>query len=662
MGQEHISIKEGFPLTDASVVSNVATNEAYRKERKEMTIDGKDVFPANVTTQDFYATRGIFNGAIKSGSLWVNSGGVTITSDPDGGSTTGLTMSAGVFQLVKESVAVVTMDGTTGSASFSGTVTADALSTLGGTMSTGSIIVGSGGVIISNAAGGTSGIVIGANKFQCIYDGAATVDIDGATGAAYFKGEVYASKFTLTADEENSLDMTTGTHYLGTSCVIGDAESIRTIGGLVRHWGPKATAPPAGMREGDTYWNTATEVFYRYSGSEWVVEESADHLSTVAGNALSIAATAQETADGEIVGFFQATEPASGMTFGDIWIDTDKSNPLTSTCIYRYQNADGSSTAPLAWTATPTNAIGLLYLEAYKSGRAASVADAKAVGANENADSKITTFYQASDPVAKSIGDMWVDTDDGNKLYRASATGSSNWVPVRDAGATAGLSAIQPGGGVSVDGSKYITTIDMSSGVTIRSSSSTAKTQLTSGGIAIYNSAGSTVVQVDHTNGLYVNNVYDGSPGVTERLSLAYNGTEQGYLVGNNGTLVLRATSTRHLWLEAGGTVYIGSSTADTFITSGGSSRTLYLGDSTFNWGTIKCYGKMQIYDYIDQDGSTYNTFNSRIDCADLVEAKHFKLDASDGKIYFNNGTAYYLYYSGGDIYWYKNGVSTKLN
>ena len=50
-----------------------------------------------------------------------------------------------------------------------------------------------------------------------------------------------------------------------------------------------------------------------------------------------------------------------------------------------------------------------------------------------------TVFRQASAPTALAVGDLWVDTDDGNKLYRASATGSSNWVQVNVTTAGIGL-------------------------------------------------------------------------------------------------------------------------------------------------------------------------------------------------------------------------------
>jgi hypothetical protein len=46
------------------------------------------------------------------------------------------------------------------------------------------------------------------------------------------------------------------------------------------------------------------------------------------------------------------------------------------------------------------------------------------------ADSKIDTFYQTAAPSGASVGDLWFDTDDGNKQYRYSG---SAWVAVTDA-------------------------------------------------------------------------------------------------------------------------------------------------------------------------------------------------------------------------------------
>ncbi|MGI6227621.1 MAG: phage tail spike protein, partial [Peptococcales bacterium] len=90
-----------------------------------------------------------------------------------------------------------------------------------------------------------------------------------------------------------------------------------------------------------------------------------DEAFTNAVLAQQQAEIAQEIADGQIQGFFQPTAPTSGMSFGDIWIDTDGHNPLTTADIYRYEDSNHKSQGTLAWRNAPTNAIGKIYLDAY---------------------------------------------------------------------------------------------------------------------------------------------------------------------------------------------------------------------------------------------------------------------------------------------------------
>ena len=138
--------------------------------------------------------------------------------------------------------------------------------------------------------------------------------------------------------------------------------------------------------------------------------------------ALSNASTAQETADGQIQGFFQISAPSTNISFGDIWIDTDGHTPPTTADIYRYEDINHGSQGILAWRSTPTNAIGIVYLNAYNAQSSANTAQS-------TANSKIKTFYQSTTPTASTIGDFWVDTDDNNHLYRWNG---STWVTVRD--------------------------------------------------------------------------------------------------------------------------------------------------------------------------------------------------------------------------------------
>ncbi|MBN4841613.1 hypothetical protein, partial [Citrobacter braakii] len=70
-----------------------------------------------------------------------------------------------------------------------------------------------------------------------------------------------------------------------------------------------------------------------------------------------------------------------------------------------------------------------VYSRGQLSNRIASAIDA-AAAAQETADGKIETFYQPTMPTTGSLGDLWFDTDDGNKLYRHDG---STFVPAQDA-------------------------------------------------------------------------------------------------------------------------------------------------------------------------------------------------------------------------------------
>lgn len=47
-------------------------------------------------------------------------------------------------------------------------------------------------------------------------------------------------------------------------------------------------------------------------------------------------------------------------------------------------------------------------------------------------NTKTQTFRQTSTPTAISVGDLWIDSDDNNKLYRATAAGTGSWVATDD--------------------------------------------------------------------------------------------------------------------------------------------------------------------------------------------------------------------------------------
>ena len=145
---------------------------------------------------------------------------------------------------------------------------------------------------------------------------------------------------------------------------------------------------------------------YRYSGSAWVAAQDSQ-IAT----AISNAATAQSTADGKVTTFITGTQPtAEGI--GDLWFDTSDKNKL-----HRWS---GSSWVESRDSDIPT-------------------AIANAATAQATADGKIVTFVQDDAPTATATGDLWIDSNDNNKLYRWSG---SAWVAVRDGGIDANTSAI----------------------------------------------------------------------------------------------------------------------------------------------------------------------------------------------------------------------------
>ena len=148
--------------------------------------------------------------------------------------------------------------------------------------------------------------------------------------------------------------------------------------------------------------------------------------------------------------FTQSSQPTAVNT-GDIWFDTDDSNKQ-----YRW---DGSNWV-LIRDVTTQAAVG-------------TESTARAAGDTANANSitsltttvnaKNQTFVQTSAPTAVSIGDLWIDSDDSNKLYRASATGTGNWVAVNDTsnnGITVYAQNAEPSGGTYIEGDLWFDTND----------------------------------------------------------------------------------------------------------------------------------------------------------------------------------------------------------
>jgi hypothetical protein len=135
-------------------------------------------------------------------------------------------------------------------------------------------------------------------------------------------------------------------------------------------------------------------------------------LTTSITNAQNTADLAKATADGAITTYFQSAQPwAAGASHtpdrvGDIWYDADDGQA------WRWSGNGGT------WVMIEDSNI--------------NAALAAANNAQSTANTKITTFYaaQAAIPTSLSIGDLWVVSDQGNAVRRATTVGANtlaNW-------------------------------------------------------------------------------------------------------------------------------------------------------------------------------------------------------------------------------------------
>lgn len=155
--------------------------------------------------------------------------------------------------------------------------------------------------------------------------------------------------------------------------------------------------PSVPLNFGDLWFDTDDgykPYVYRGASLGWTTVQDATIAAaqTTANSALTTASSKNKV-------YYQTAQPStSGNTTGDLWFDTDDG--------YKCYVWNGS-----AWTLSRDSGI---------------------AAAQTTADGKNKTFYQTSAPSATAVGDLWFDTDDGYKCYRATATGTGSWVSVQD--------------------------------------------------------------------------------------------------------------------------------------------------------------------------------------------------------------------------------------
>ena len=191
--------------------------------------------------------------------------------------------------------------------------------------------------------------------------------------------------------------------------------------------------------------------------------------SAASVTALNVSLSNLETeVDGKTKTFAQDNPPTS-LAIGDLWIDTNDSNKL-----YRAESVGADQVTSGEWvlvrdggiavnagaistldsTVTQqgqtltSNSNNITSLQNALSGYTGSGAVASAINTiNSNVALKPITFHQAAIPTALAIGDIWMDSDDDNKVYRAESVGADEikageWVSVRDAGISSNAQAI----------------------------------------------------------------------------------------------------------------------------------------------------------------------------------------------------------------------------
>ena len=186
---------------------------------------------------------------------------------------------------------------------------------------------------------------------------------------------------------------------------------------------PTQKTDGAALVAGDLWYDTDDgNKLYRYDGTQWVNAQDGGIAQAIAD-----AGGAQGTADGKITTYYQDASPTNQqgtLNEGDLWVDTDDGNNL-----YRWNNTTSQ------WIDIQDDGIGT------------AIQDAS--DAQSTADKKTITFFQnaaptTSDEAELGLGDLWVDTNDGNQLYRyqyVTVNGQQvlQWVTVRDAGIQSAL-------------------------------------------------------------------------------------------------------------------------------------------------------------------------------------------------------------------------------
>tara|TARA_R110000824_G_scaffold80895_7_gene203267 strand:+ start:226 stop:6645 length:6420 start_codon:yes stop_codon:yes gene_type:complete len=232
---------------------------------------------------------------------------------------------------------------------------------------------------------------------------------------AFLQGNINTVALGLSNLEQTIVDLTSGVSDI----FIQSTAPVAGVGGI-----------PNPIPDFSRWYDSSDDNHpYYWTGSAWVSLED----PRIGANAVSIAnlgvnlsttntnvAANTTLAQGKIQSYFQDAIPSGGTyATGDLWFDTDDKNK-----VYRYSGS--------AWVAARDSDI------------TQAISDAS--DAQATADGKVQTFIQDAVPQASDsglnalfVGDLWIDSNDKNKLYRYNG---SAWSLVRDTGIEVNAGAI----------------------------------------------------------------------------------------------------------------------------------------------------------------------------------------------------------------------------
>ena len=245
----------------------------------------------------------------------------------------------------------------------------------------------------------------GTNKLKLLADGANTptfamgatlnTSVSGTNKGVYMDGQgdflLYGSatnyfKFDASAA---SIDIKSDSFDLDASTLIMKSAGTGSIA--------LGASPPSHAASGNGF-------FVDGSGRTLIGNTSGNYMKWD-GTTLEIAGdiTISNPADQGFTKTFRQDGTPTAIAAGDQWYDTNDNNKLYI--------ATAAGTGD--WAATIDGTI--------------ATAQSDATTAQNTANSKNVIFRTGSTPTALTIGDLWYHTGEGNKLYVATATGTGNW-------------------------------------------------------------------------------------------------------------------------------------------------------------------------------------------------------------------------------------------